>query len=376
MSYDRQIDQVCPHGVLAESLFVDDDSQTVRPIRPISAAGSVRVVLNGQMEVPATGIYRPGSVLSARRGPFTIKAGENDVISLRVGMGALQSVVLPASVDAQIPLLAAILNLNMTGIVFYEEDGRLGVKTDATGPGATLFLHASSTFLSSIGMPVNREYRGVQIVPGWALVGDSARIDTRNIVFDAPLPGFGNYVELDYTTIRTECRRCGGTGMEHDWRYAVNGEVVQAFDEALLIQEVQKIVFTQQGSNPFHDWYGTRILDTIGKKITPSGVLQNLIVSDIQTAFRYWQSVKRQQETSVGQEVTDGEFPLDLVSINLRQSRTDPTVMFVETTIRDRSTKPIVLERGIRFPLPLDFVEPNAARGTIRGSTSDFVLTG
>lgn len=376
MSYDRQIDQVCPHEVLAESLFVDDDGQTVRPIRPISAAGSVRVVLNGQMEVPSVGLYRPASVLSARRGPFNIQAGVNDIVTVRVGTGPLQSVALPASQDVGIPLLAGALNLNLKGVIFYEEDGRLGVRSDIAGPSATLFIHSSASFLSSVGIPVNREYRGVLIVPGWALVGDPTRINTRNIVFDAPLAGSGNYVEIDYTTIRTDCRRCGGVGMEHDWRYAVNGEVVQASDEALLIQEVQKIVFTEQGSNPFHDWYGTRILDTIGKKLTPSGVIQNLIVSDIQTAFRYWQSIKRQQENAVGQQVSDGEYPLDLVSINLRQSRQDPTVIFVEVTIRDRSTKPVVLERGIRFPLPLDFVEPNAARGTIRGSTSDFVLTG
>ena len=192
----------------------------------------------------------------------------------------------------------------------------------------------------------------------------------------APLRSDTDVVELSYATVQQECRRCGGSGVENDWRYSTDGDVVAVVDEALLIQEIQKLMFTVLGTNPFHVWYGTGILDAIGKKLTAGGFVQNLIVSDIYQAFERWQSIKKQQEEKAGQFVSDREFPFRLLSVNLTQSQQDPTVIFVDITIQNRSTDPIQLTRGLKIPQPTDLLGSSAAQGTIRQSLSNFVLTG
>jgi phage baseplate assembly protein W len=291
--------------------------------------------------------------------------------------GSAQDVTLPASNKLDAGLLVDYINTRIRGVTFEAKDSRIVMRTLDVGRQAAVFVLATSTFLAHAGIPTNREYRGRQIAPGWTIVNDPTTLPDRParlIVFDEPLRGLGDYVEINYTTIREECRRCGGVGKENDWRYGLNGEVVQVVDEALLIQEITKIFYTRQGSNQFHTWYGTHILDAIGRKITPSGFLQNFIVSDLQQAFRRWQSIKKAQEENVGQEVTDREYPFALQDVKLKQSTQDPTVIFVKCTIQSRSADPIQLERGLRFPVPLSVTDPNNATGTIRGSLSDFIL--
>jgi phage baseplate assembly protein W len=379
MSYDRQIDQTCTHGVLQEALYFADDRQTVAPIRPIANALSVKVRLNGVIDVPSAGARISATLTGTRDAPFNIKTGANNVFRIQVGTGAVQTVVLPASHKMPLDQMVLLLNQGVAGVTFSAAGSRVKMTSADEGKGATVFLSAGSTLNQTIGFPLNRQVRGVNVAPGWTLISDPRTLADRPrrlIVFDEPVHGFNDYVEINYTTERNECRRCGGTGTENDWRYAVNGEVVQVVDEALLIQEIQKLFYTVLGSNQFHDWYGTNLLDTVGKKLTPNNFIQNLIVSDIYQAFRRWQSVKHQQETSAGQYVSDREYPFALTAVNLQQSTKDPTVVFVKVVVQNRSGDPIQLDRGLRLPTPLSLVDPTAAQGQIRQSLNDYVLTG
>lgn len=379
MSYDRQIDQVCPHGVLQEALYFANDLQTVAPLRPIASAVSVRIRLNGAIDVPSAGARIAATLIGTRDAPYSIRTGVNDTLRIQVGASAMQTVTLPAANRISIDQLIRLLNQGFSGVAFSAYGSRVQLSSLDVGKAATLFLGPGSTLGPTIGFPSNRQLRGVDVVPGWTLISDPNTLSDRPrrlIVFDEPLRGLNDFVEVDYTTERNECRRCGGTGMENDWRYAVNGEVIRVIDEALLIQEIQKLFYTLMGSNRFHDWYGTSLLETVGQKLTPNNFVQNIIVSDIYQAFRRWQSVKHQQETSVGQAVSDREYPFALTSVNLQQSTKDPTVVFVKVEIQNRSGDPINLERGLRFPLPLSLMDPASAQGQIRQSTNDYVLTG
>lgn len=377
MSYDRQIDQMCPHIVLQEALFLDEDSLTVRPIRPIATASSVVVRLNGSVDVPSPGVKSPAQVTGSRSGPYTIQAGVNDKIVLKVGVGSDQTVTLPAARDITATQVADILNRSVQGMFFAASGQRVHMRTMASGLSACVFVSSASTFLSTVGIAINKEYRGRDVLPGWTLVNDPNTLSDRphrSILFDQPLKGYQDFVEINYNTVREECRRCGGVGVEHDWRYGGNGEVVQVRDEALLIQEVQKMIYTRRASNPFHNWIGSDLLDVVGQKITTTGFIQNFIVSDVQQAFRRWQAVKRKQEDEVNQQVSDKEFPFALQEVALLPHNQDRTILFVRVTIQNRSTEPVVLERGVRFPVPIDLVEPKAAQGTFRSSLTDYVL--
>ena len=371
MSYDRQLEQLCAHLVAEEYLLMRSDRQVATPMRPIASSNSVVVRVNGVSEVPSYGVQTPAQSGGTRSGPFTITSGVNDRLRFRVGNDDWQDVRIPSGYRIQPDHLALSINTRVAGLQFYTTNNKMQFRSNLTGSGATIFFDSSSTLATGLGIPVNRHFNGKNVFPGWALVQKTNTLNDRpirQIVFDEPLRADLNYIELNYTTIREECRRCGGLGVENDWRYNVTGEVTQLRDELLLIQELQKIIYTVTGTNSFHNWYGTRIVDQIGEKLVIGGILQNRITSDIYTAFGRWQSIKKQQEETVGQAVSDEEFPFQLQGVKLEQSQNDPTVLFVTVTVMNRSLKPIQLVRGLRLPYPNNLLGATAQQEILSSS--------
>jgi len=357
MSFDLRIDQLCPHEVTEEALFIADDRITVRPLRPISSTTSVKVLLNNEISVPSSGVFLPAKTSGTKRGPFSVTTGVNDILEMTVNQGDVQRLTLPTLDKMAATRVAALLNRQVTGASFSVINERLALSTQEAGPANSIFLKDTSTAAEVFGFATQRNYRGQQLTPGWALVSDPSTLEdrpTRLIIFDEPLRSDSDFVEISYVTVREECRRCGGVGLENDWRYDLDGKIIQIRNEDLLIQELQKDFYTIQGSNPFHTWYGTQLIEAIGKKIVEGGFAQNLITSDLHQAFNRWQSIKRQQEDNVGQIVTDREFPFRLLSVVLEQNNEDPTVIFVTVTVQNRSNNPIQLTRGLKLPEALE----------------------
>jgi hypothetical protein len=376
MSFDRKIDQVCPHFVIEEALYLNEDRVTVKPLRPIASTASVKVRVNGVAHIPSYGYHIPAQAHGSNIGPFDIVSGVNDRFVVSINNEVDQVLTAPPGTKLTANQLAAELSKSLKKAVFtVTKRRRLRLSTSKMGSGATIFVKSDSTLAPTLGIPTNRFWYGRTPYSGWSVVNDPRSLSdrpTRLIIFDAPFNGPDNYVELNYTTIRQECRRCGGLGVEHDWRYGHSGDVIEVREEALLIQEVYKIFYTIQASNPFHTWYGTNILNTIGRKRT--SLAQSFIVSDLYEAFRRWQAIKRKQEDEVGQTVTDNEYPFRLLSVILEQSDQDPTVVFVKSTIMNRSNKPIQIERGIQVPEPTDLLSATAQQGVYRQSLSKYTL--
>lgn len=373
MSYDRQLEQVCTHLVVEEYNLMRGSRQIATPMRPISSINSVIVRVNGVSQVPSFGVDIPAQSSGSRNGPFTITSGINDTLRIRVNNGPYQTVVIPASKSIQAQNLALAITSRLTGVQFFSERNLIKFRSNDSGPGATIYISSDSTLAAAVGIQINRQFKGKNVFPGWSLVNNPNTLSdrpTRMIIFDEPLRADLNFLEINYTTIREECRRCGGLGVENDWRYAVSGEVVQARDEFLLIQELQKIIYTIRGTNSFNLWYGTTIIDQIGEKLVIGGVLQNRITSDIHTAFNRWQSIKKQQEENVGQLVTDEEYPYQLQSVTLEQSQDDPTVLFVNIIVANRSLKQIQLVRGLRIPLPDNILGSTQQQAIIKNLTN------
>lgn len=361
MSYDRELNQVCPHMVAEEPLSFLDDLKTIRPLRPIAAINSVRIRYNGEAYLPSTGLYVPAQATSMKAGPYNIQGGVSDRLVIRADSGPYQTLTLPSGNKVPVEQIAERLNQLSRGLVFSATSKRqLRIKSSRIGPSASISVRAEgSTAASILSLAVDRSWKGQTVTPGWSIVNDPNTLSdrpTRLIVFDEPLKGLDNYVELDYTTVRQECRRCGGLGIENDWRYDGEREVVTVQNEDLLLQEMLKVTYTVKGSNPFYLWYGTSIVESIGKKLVAGGVVQNLIISDIYEAFRRWQSIKKDQEEKVGQKVTDEEYPFRLLSVNLTPSAEDPTVIFIDAFVQNRSLNPIQISRGFRIPTPNDLL--------------------
>lgn len=379
MSFDRKIDQVCPHEVINEALFLDDDRVTVRPLRPIAAISSLRLRYNGIQQVMPMGLRLPATANGTKRTPYTIKTGVNDKLVFVVDGGPEQTVISPAGAAVTARALAGELNRAISGAVFKVVNNKLQLCTASSGRKSTLFIKSASTISDVLGLPTNRVFRGRLPIPGFSVIRDPDTLadrPTRLVVFDEVMRGFADFVEISYTTIRQECRRCNGLGVENDWRWGTTGDTIEVRDEALLIQETMKIMFTVQGTNPFHAWYGTDLVNSTGKKLLAGGILQNFIVSDVQQAFRRWQQIKKQQEEDVGQAVSDREFPFRLSQVTLEQSDKDPTIVFVKATIQNRSGDPLELERGVQLPEPTDLLGATAQEGTVRRSLTDFQVVG
>lgn len=379
MSYDRQLDQICQHTVVNETLYMEGDQRTINPTRSIASGSNVRLIVNGDTEVPPSGLRLPPSATGVKSGPFRIVAGVNDRFQVRVNQSqTVREVVIPAA-TLTVDQIIRPLNEARMGLTFFNQNNRVGFRANAEGATSSLFIPSTATLASTLGMAVNLEYRGKDLYSPWSLVATSRTNNLwpyRYIVFDRPLRSSGDFVQLTYTTVQQECRRCGGVGVENDWRYTRTGDVVEVRDEALLIQECLKLFYTEEGSNPFHAWYGTRLIDQIGQKITVGGLVQNLIVSDIYRAFNRWQSIKRQQEVAVGQDVSDEEYPFRLLSVDVAQSSTDPTVFFVTVNVQNRSAKSVVINRGLRIPEPQDLLGSTQQQGLLRQSLQNYVLTG
>lgn len=359
MSFDRKIDQVCTHEVVEEAVFFNADRLTVRPLRPISNSTSLRVRINGVARITPAGLKTAAIGKGSLPGPYNIQAGVNDTLSVSVDNGPIQTVTAAAGRNVSALALSRDLTGRVSGASFsVTKKGQVQARTSSTGKIARLTF-PSGTLGTTLGLNLGRVYRGQQVFPSWTLINDPNTLDTRPtrlIVFDSPILGTNDYVELSYATIRQECRRCGGVGIENDWRYDTSGKVIQARNADLLIQEVLKATYTVKGSNPFHPWYGTGLLESIGKKLTDQGFLQNLILNDVQDAFKRWQSIKKQQEENVGQEVTDEEYPFRLLVVNLESDSDDPTIIFVNALVQNRSSRPIQVTRGLKLPVPLDIL--------------------
>src|SRR5262249_54196394 len=155
---------------------------------------------------------------------------------------ASQTVTLGAALGLSANQIAYRLNLSLQGVYFSATGSRVSFMTTTEGVSSTVFFRTGSTLCTALGFTVNREFRGQQLVPGWTVINDPQQVGTdpnRVIIFDTPLRSGTDFVEIDYTTTSQNCRRCGGTGVEFDWRIGRGGDVVTVQDEALLIQELE-----------------------------------------------------------------------------------------------------------------------------------------
>jgi hypothetical protein len=360
VSYDRKLEQVCPHRIVGESLFLNSDRQTIRPLRPIASAVSVSIRFNSEVNVPAFGYATPAIAKGSLPGPFDITSSTN-LLVVSVNGGPDQTIAAPVGNAINAKSLCLALTTAAHGLLSFKASSRrqVQVTTATKGPVARLVFKSGSTLAATLGLVLGKVYRGVEIYPPWSLINDPNTLSdrpSRFIVFDRAIESTTDFVEIGYTTVRQECRRCGGVGVENDWQYTSAGGLIKVRNSDLLSQEVLKITYTERGSNQFHPWYGTGLLEAIGKKLTDQGLVQNLILSDLQDAFRRWQSMKKQQEEALGQFVSDEEYPFRLMVVNLEQDPSDPTVIFVNAFVQSRSNEPIQISRGLVLPVPLDIM--------------------
>jgi hypothetical protein len=294
--------------------------------------------MKGDIEVPRQGVYAKVQIKGTSLQPFDIFENKNDVLKIQVDKDVVQTITLPKGKSIGIKSIVDSINNQASGFHASNLNNYLLLEhKDKGGVNTTIQLHGGSAH-KTLGLPSVRFFKGKEVLPPWDLVKPSGTPDelARLIVFDTPLKSSDDIFEVSYVTRREDCRRCQGLGIENDIRHNDIGEpeFVEGID--LLVQEVEKIVFTIKGSNIFYTWYGTSINSLVGSKIVAGGrFLETQLVSEINTTLERYRNIKVQQAKY--QPVRDQEFLMKVKSVIVTQDPDDPTIFRVKVDLQNRA---------------------------------------
>lgn len=187
---------------------------------------------------------------------------------------------------------------------------------------------------------------------GFRLIRDTQSTDpsARLIKLVQPRDSTDDLVEATYFTAAQNCRRCMGLRVEKDLQYNNLGNLRRVRDEEKLLQDIEKIVVTELGSNPFHPWFGTSILRLIGGKIQGAVYFRSRVGGEIRTALQNYDSVQKQQ--SERQLVTDQERYARILSLEILQNDFDPTAFEIDLTVQNREGALVELRKRLSIPGP------------------------
>jgi phage baseplate assembly protein W len=347
MSQDFKLKQACPHRVKGEWLALEEDRQTLAPVKNPSSK-KVRVQRDG-LDIPKQGLYSDLEITTSQGQPFSVDESTEE-LTFSVNNGSEQTVTLPRGgavssdrIARRIENRAEKLEARAT------ENGKIAIRVSpaVNRSQKSLFLKGGSAH-SVLGLPDRRRYVNRQIVPGWALIDEEGPFGDpqRKIKFASPLRSSDGVFEVSYYTQQKDCRRCQGLGIEDDLRYNRSGDPIFAEDEQLLLQEVRKIVFTVQGSNIFFKWYGTSITNSIGTKISQGGdALKTQLTAEISKSLDRYRQLKMEQAKI--QPVSNEEFLLKVRNLIVEQDSADPTVFRVQIDMINRQNQVKSVQRTI-----------------------------
>lgn len=368
MSYDFATEKVCSHQVVLETATIDASKDIVRFQRPPNGS-SVTLYLNG-VEVPPGGFWSFAEVTTTESEPFRITSGKDDLIYINTGVGPARIIQLLTGPTVKARDLARDLAIKIPEINVSVENrkvvfrsrtrvrGRAFSFPDPRWSDRTSSLPSTSRILggfSRLGIVPGRVAIGKKLFPSWQLIQDPlSTIETDRVIkFSEPLLNDVPIVQLSYTTAPAFCRRCFGTRMEFD--YSILNGTYETVDGAdLLLQELDKFLFTKAGSHWKWPWLGSHLINRIGgKAIATSGTVNSMISMDVSKAFSIYQNIKSQQAQGYPfQNVTDEEYPRSIDSISVVQMPDDPTVVIVSADVTTRSQRPIELKRVVGNPNP------------------------
>lgn len=356
MSIEIRAGHECPHLIQEEPVSLGADRLTLEPKAPVSGAGSVRILANDSQYLPPSGLYSQAVLVAAAPGPYGIErclgasGPDANVFTVTTGAGSA-SVRLPEG--PRIPLATILRALRTSDINdLVRPVDRSGCLTliELGTAGEESFIRVAGRAASALGF-VQLGARGAMLYPPWTLV---ARQDILPSSFPAGVryvparyPKFLSRVQgnptfkLTYAAMPERCPRCSATFVENDYRFDTLGEIVTIKDENLLYQACLKVILTVQGSNPYHPQYGSKIMSRIGQKLV--GASASMIKEDVTNALNQVISLQRGQRAKNAQTVTDKEFLYSIQSVDVRPSSEDPTVYFVDVTVRNGSNQAVSL---------------------------------
>lgn len=331
MSQDAQIAHACPHHIRYERVTIQS-SRVIETASPISGQGLLSVRRDGII-LPPSGLFTSPEVVFFKSGPYRVKRG-TEILTVDG-----TEVYIPAqtyTADDLSRLLGEKLKSTHIVSTFSQSISIKGIGTQLNLEGEIL--------KTSFGFSdVTHVARSRRITPSWRLVKIS---DTQRVVMfdhDIDPPGM---MDISYTTEKVFCRRCSATGVENDLRLDAYGNISLVRDHDLLYQVVAKALLTERGSNPFHEWYGSRAVSMVGQKVN-SAVVQS--VRD--AVYSSLEKIKDVQEAqSSVQTVTLKEKLYKVDNVTVGNVGGDPTSLLCTVSIRSASSEPVSV--SVVFAVP------------------------
>jgi len=212
-------------------------------------------------------------------------------------------------------------------------------------------LELGGSGLSSLGFRSQKYVvKSRELFPSWKLVKQSGsigyKIQTSRVVATESI------LKISYTTEKSYCRRCEGTGVENDLRFGDDGNMKMVGGYDLLYQRVAKILLTERGSNPYHLFYGSTADRLIGQKVS-AGVISSLKES-VRDALDTHISIETQQAKV--QEMSSEERLLRVRSVDVSMVGDDETSYLVRVSVESFSSKVVNINVVFAVPgsIPLD----------------------
>jgi phage baseplate assembly protein W len=326
-------------------------------VAPIGNVQLVRVLANNTYYIPPSGLHSQATLKGAISGPFRIsgctlasgaETGTDDNVFTVTSSAETQTFRLPIGQRVRTDTLVQLFRDSLQNVVVVNDDGYLSF-TDVASVGAESRIRVSGRAAASLGFTGQVAARGKQVYPGWVLAKRDDILPMVNrhgqLSTHARYPQFVGPVHLNptfkvtYATVPNRCPRCAARFVENDWRFTVQGDLVFIGNEDLLYQAALKILLTKLGSNPYHQAYGSKILDRIGLKAV--GATAMLLQEDVRTALNRMQGLQRQQTRY--QQVTQKERLYNILAVEVSPHRTDPTAFLVDVVVTNASGQPIEL---------------------------------
>jgi hypothetical protein len=346
MSFDFLLTAKCSHHVEQERCYLASDRKSLPTAHYVAGTSALSLWAN-DMEIPPIGVQTPAQLASTKAGPFELTA---DTKTFRVVFsGGQQEFTLPVPTRSRFRPEQVVREVRKTAQGFAVEvvNGHL-VFTDGSRVGPEAFMRIEGPAAEGLGFGSphhnTSQYaaRGTKLFPAWDLWAFNA---TSNPAYADRYPRFREKVmsnpvfRVDYTTIRSRCLRCRGTGVENDIQLAETGDPIFIENEDLLYQAALKILLTTIGTNADHPEYGSTVKSQIGTKAV-LGVTA-AISESVRRALSNLQAYQRQQAKY--QPVSPKERLYAILVLNVTQDSDDPTLFYIELVLQNASGEPVTL---------------------------------
>ena len=350
MTLDVQIAFPCPHLTLEERVQLGSDRRSLELRQPLNSGDFIQIMANNDLDlvVPSDGLFSAARLEGSVSGPFNIKKNFNQLL-VRNGE---KEVLATLTVGTRVPTISVVQQLQTAfqnaglQVQPVSRNGYLSLFDLATlGPSSRLFVGGSAA--PSLGFATQTGSKGKLLFPGWSFaektdlyntvqINQFATVSTRFIRFNQIVQSTP-FFRVTYVTVQQRCRRCRSYAIENDYRFDSAGNVLLVGNENLLNQAMLKLLTTRKGSNPFHEYYGTTLLDRIGSKSVTGAV--SSIKEDVLSAVDTFKKLQTLQGRL--QELTARERLAVVQSVTVTPSPQDPTVVLVEVTGSNASGQPI-----------------------------------